>query len=131
MYKLLITLIACAASALSPSAAMAFGISHHGGIILDCEAPIFFDESPAKDAKVPSFQKFSVIASENTDPETVKVWVNNQPIAVQITAQRSGRLLIEGSLPAALSSGKAWVKTTAISHDGCDQLHNWNVYIGN
>lgn len=108
----------------------AYGVSHHGGIILDCEAPIFFDESPGKDARVGSFQTFSVVASDNTDPETIKLWVDNRLLEPKITRQRSGRVLIEGSLKEPITQGRVWIKTTAYSVDGCDQLHNWNVFVG-
>lgn len=115
--------------ALSSAEAEAYGVSHHGGILLDCEAPIFFDESPAKDARGHSFQTFSVVASNNTDPETIKVWIDNQPLEPKISRQRSGRLLIEGALIAPITQGKVWLKTTAYSMDGCDPLHNWNVFV--
>lgn len=127
-----ISTAALAVSLLLPAgAASAFGVSHHGGIIIDCTPPLFFEEAPAKDAKVAVFQKFSVVASDNTDPETVKVWANNEPVAVKITPQRSGRLLIEGEVAAPVTSGRVWMKATAISNDGCDQLHVWYVYPGN
>jgi hypothetical protein len=105
-------------------------VSHHGGPILHCEPPQFFDENPAKDAKVSSIQNFSVTASDNTDRETIQVWANNEPIAVKVTEERSGRLLIQGRLPAPVAKGKVWFRVTADSHDGCDQLDVWNVYAG-
>jgi hypothetical protein len=116
--------------ALLPSTGLAFGVGHHGGIILDCTAPIFFEEAPGKDAKVPVFQKFSFTASENTDPSTLKVWVNAKPVPFTVSEQRSGRLSVEAALPEPIAQGRAWIKVTGISHDGCDQLHTWNVYAG-
>ncbi len=113
-----------------PSTGLAFGVSHHGGMILDCTAPIFFDESPPKDAKVGLFEKFSFTASENTDAETLKVWVNTQPVEITVTPQASGRLTVEGKLQQPIPQGKVWIKATGVSDDGCDQLHNWNVYVG-
>lgn len=115
---------------LLPATVFAFGVSHHGGIILDCTPPIFFDESPAKEAGVPALQKFSFVASENTDRDTIKVWVNNEPVAVTISEQRSGRLAVEGVLSQPITDGRAWIKVTGYSNDGCDQLHVWNVYSG-
>jgi hypothetical protein len=112
------------------SAGFAFGVSHHGGVILDCTAPVFFEESPAREAKVGAFEKFSFTASENTDAETLKVWVNAQPVEFTATPQRSGRLTVEGTLPQPIPQGKVWIKVTGVSHDGCDQLHTWNVYAG-
>jgi len=115
---------------LAPATVFAFGVSHHGGIILDCTPPIFFEESPAKESRVPAFQKFSFVASENTDRDTVKAWVNNQPVAIAISEQRSGRLAIEGALPQPVTEGRVWIKVTGYSNDGCDQLHVWNVHAG-
>lgn len=112
------------------STGFAFGVGHHGGIILDCTAPVFFEESPAKEAKVRVFEKFSFTASDNTDAETLKVWVNAQPVEFTVTPQRSGRLTVEGRLPQPISQGRVWIKVTGVSHDGCDQLHTWNVYAG-
>lgn len=114
----------------APSAALAFGVSHHGGIILDCTAPIFFEESPGKDAKVPVFEKFSFTASDNTDAATLQVWVNAKPVKFSVEEQRSGRLAVEGFVDQPITSGKAWIKVTGVSHDGCDQLHTWNVFVG-
>lgn len=115
---------------LLPATVFAFGVSHHGGIILDCAPPIFLDESPAKETSVPALQKFSYGASENTDRDTIKVWVNNEPVAVTISEQRSGRLAVEGVLSQAITDGRAWIKITGYSSDGCDQLQVWNVYSG-
>jgi hypothetical protein len=112
------------------SPCLAFGVSHHGGVILDCTPPLFFDESPAKDAKVAGFREFSFVASDNTDRDTIKVWANNQPVAVEIAELRSGRLAVQGRLPEPVAAGRVWLKVTGYSHDGCDQLHTWNVYVG-
>jgi hypothetical protein len=113
----------------SSPAGFAFGVGHHGGIILNCTPPLFFDESPGKDASVPMLEEFSFVASDNTDRDTIKVWANNQPIAVEITELRSGRLMVKGHLPEIATSGRVWLKVTGYSDDGCDQLHNWNVYL--
>lgn len=120
----------CAACcALLSTQAFAVGVGHHGGPLLSCDPPQFFDETPAKDSKVPSFQEFSITASENTDGGTVKVAVNNEPVAVTVTEERSGRLLIKGSLKAPLTAGRAWIRVTGDSKDGCDELFVWNVYL--
>ncbi|MDD5037036.1 MAG: hypothetical protein PHE55_20100 [Methylococcaceae bacterium] len=106
-------------------------VSHHGGPILHCEPPVFFDETPGKEAKVPVIQDFSVTASDNTDAETIKLWANNEPVEVKITQERSGRLLIQGRLKEPVARGRVWFRVTADSHDGCDQWDVWNVYAGN
>lgn len=126
-FTVLMTLLLGAVSAHD---ALAYGVSHHGGPLLSCEPPQFFDESPAKDAKVSSFQSFSITASDNTDRDTVKVSVNNEPVPVTITEERSGRLAIQGSLKEVVTSGRVWIRVTGYSKDGCDQLRVWNVYVG-
>lgn len=122
--------IVCCCMWLTASATLAAGVSHHGGPILHCEPPHFFDEMPANDARVAAFQHFSITASDNTDGGTVKVWVNNEPVPVKIIEERSGQLRFEGSLNAPLTSGRAWIRVTGDSKDGCDELKVWNVRIG-
>lgn len=91
---------------------------------------MFFDESPSKDASVAEFSRFSVMASDNTDPATIKVWVNNQPVTPRVTPQRSGRLAIEGEVPAPIKSGRVWIKVSGFSHEECDELYNWHFSVG-
>lgn len=129
--KIAFGILSLIALGLAPTRSFAFVTGHHGGLILDCTAPIFFEESPGKDAKVKALEKFTFTASDNTHPESLKVWVNTVPVDIKITPQRSGRLTVEGSLPQPIAQGRAWIKVTGTSHDGCDQLHTWNVYTGN
>jgi hypothetical protein len=105
-------------------------LSHHGGLILDCKPPQFFDQTPGKEAKLGSIQNFSLTASDNTDRDTIKVWANNEPIEVVVTQQRSGEFLIQGRLKVPVSSGKVWFRVNAESNDGCDENSAWNVYAG-
>lgn len=132
MPRLLIAALAFLGLALSSSAALAGrAVSHHGGPILHCEPPQFFDQTPANGAKLGSVQDFSFTASDNTDSETIKVWANNEPVNVKITQQRSGSFLVEGHLPAPVAKGKVWFRVNAESNDGCDENGTWTVYAGN
>jgi hypothetical protein len=109
--------------------AQAEAVTHHGGPILHCDPPQFFDEKPVAESSVAAVDEFTLFASDNTDPSTVQVWVNNTKIPAHIEQQKSGRWLIKGKLVAPLTSGRAWFKVTGNSHDGCDELRVWNIYI--
>jgi hypothetical protein len=103
-------------------------LGHHGGLVTQCTDPSFFEETPGKEAQVKTLEKFSFTASDNTDPDYLEAWVNLQPVLLTITPQRSGRLSIEGKLPAPITQGRAWIKVIGYSRDGCELIHNWNVY---
>ncbi len=111
-----------------PQAGSALPPGHHGGLVTQCTDPRFFDETPADGAKVASLERFGFTASDNTDPDSIKAWVNLQPVAITVTPQRSGQLAIDARLTTPVTQGRAWIKVTGMSHDGCDQIHTWNVY---
>ena len=104
---------------------------HHGDWIVTCHKPKFIQEKPAQDSHVPVFQEFEFTASDNADEKTIKVWVNNKPVDVAITKKPSGYSKVVGKLPQPLLEGKAWIKVTSESMDGCNDLRAWNVYIKN
>jgi hypothetical protein len=106
-------------------------IGHHGGMILHCEPPHFFDEIPAADTRVGSFLSFSVTASENTDPATIKAFINNQQVPVTVDKERSGHYRVQGGLPQAVGKGRVWLKVSADSEEGCDEFKSWFVNVGN
>ncbi|MEI7868070.1 MAG: hypothetical protein WCI11_09255 [Candidatus Methylumidiphilus sp.] len=123
---------ACMMLAFSSSAAFAAPrVSHHGGLILNCEPPHFFDQTPGKDGKAASIQDFSLTASDNTDQATIKAWANNEPVEVKVTQERSGSFLVQGRLKEPVTKGKVWFRVNAESNDGCDDNSTWNVYTGN
>ncbi len=102
---------------------------HHGDWLVKCHVPKFIQEKPAQDSTVQVFQNFEFTASDNTDGATLKVWVNNTPLAVDIDKRPSGYLRVTGKLPEPITSGKAWIKVWSESNDGCNDLRAWNVYI--
>ena len=101
-------------------------IGHHGGMILDCKPPQFFDESPAADSKAAGAKSVSVTSSDDTDADTIKFWIDNQPVKPTVAQERSGRYRIEAPIPGNVS-GRIWVKVEAYSHDGCDNFKSWHV----
>ena len=105
-------------------------LGHHGGLVTQCTDPQFFDETPGQEARAKSLETIRFTASANTVPETIKLQVNLQPQVTTITRQRSQHVLVEAKLPAPITQGRAWIKVTAKSDDGCDQIHTWNVHTG-
>ncbi|WP_367027480.1 hypothetical protein ABZN20_09555 [Methylococcus sp. ANG] len=126
------TFIACATLPLIPMTASAAALSHHGGLILDCTPPLFFEESPANDSTVEVFDRFSFTASDNTDGATLKIWVDGKPVAPTITPQRSGRLTVEGRPDAPIGQPGARVRilVSGFSKDGCERSHAYYVHVG-
>jgi hypothetical protein len=102
---------------------------HHGDFIVVCHKPKFMQEKPVADSQVTEFQNFEFMTSDNTDGATLKVWVNNKLIDVIKDKKPSGHYHIIGKLPEPIRKGKAWVKVTSESNDGCNDLRAWNVYI--
>ncbi len=102
---------------------------HHGDFIVTCHPPKFMQEKPLDNAQVSSFQEFEFMTSDNTDGKTIKVWVNNKLLDVDIVPLASGHYRVKGKLPEPLLEGKAWIKVTSESNDGCNALRAWNVYI--
>ncbi|MDD2769187.1 MAG: hypothetical protein PHT19_10665 [Methylococcus sp.] len=125
------TIAAFAALLLSSGTAPAVGLSHHGGIILDCTPPLFFEESPANDATVEVFDRFAFTASADTDPATVHVWVDGKAVTPTITPQRSGRLTVEGRAESPISQSGARVRVlvSGFSKDGCERSHAYYVHV--
>jgi len=104
-------------------------IGHHGDMVMKCHKPMFFGEIPADNSKVKDFQKFSFNASANTDIATLKVRVNNEAVKVDTKKQTSGRYLVSGQTAAPIIEGKAWLKVSSESNDGCNGLKVWNIFI--
>jgi hypothetical protein len=118
------SLLSCASLAIA-----APRMSGHGEMIVKCHMPVFFDEIPADNSEVNTFGEFKFKTSENTDINTLKVWVNNQSIDVNKQKQLSGRHLVTGKLKQPLTTGKAWIKVISESSDGCHALQSWYVTI--
>jgi hypothetical protein len=116
--------------------ALAFGSAsaieftgHHGGIVTHCNDPEFYKESPPPDAKVARLEKLSFIASENTMTESIQVLVNLEPAVTHIIQNGNGTYTIEAVLATPKTEGRAWVKVTGHSDDGCQQLHTWDIFV--
>ncbi len=102
---------------------------HHGDWLVTCHKPKFIQEKPVMDSAVSEFQTFEFTASDNTDAATLKVWVNNNPLKVTIDKRPSGYYRVTGKLVEPIREGKAWIKVSSESNDGCNDLRAWNVYV--
>lgn len=102
---------------------------HHGGVITRCNDPEFYKESPPPDARVDQLGPIRFMASENTLPETLVVQIDLEPVTPEITRLGNGTFAVTVHPKTPHPKGKAWIKVTAYSEDGCQQLHNWNIFI--
>lgn len=102
---------------------------HHGGIVINCKDPEFYQEKPASNAKVSRLEKVSFIASDNTMTESVVVQVNLEPVKTRITQNGNGTFTVEADLPTPPKDGRVWIKVTGHSDDGCQQIHTWDVFL--
>jgi len=126
------TIIAWATLPLISATASGAALSHHGGLILDCTPPLFFEESPANESTVEVFDRFSFTASDNTDGTTLKIWVDGKPVAPTTTPQRSGRLTVEGrpETPIGQAGARVRILVSGFSKDGCERSHAFYVHVG-
>lgn len=102
---------------------------HHGGIVINCTDPEFYHESPAPNARVSRLEKVSFIASDNTMTESLVVLVNLSPTTTRITPNGNGTFTVEAELTTPITEGRAWIKATGHSDDGCQQLRSWDVFV--
>ena len=110
------------------SQAMEF-TGHHGGAVINCKDPEFYQESPAPNAKVSRLEKVSFIASDNTMIESLIVQVNLEPAKTRIIQNGNGTFTVEADLALPITKDRAWIKVTGHSDDGCQQLHTWDVFV--
>lgn len=114
------------AASFSCGSAWAYGSG--GGGSSGCEEPKFLEPKPAGSAA--SLAEFSFIASDNTEPDTLSVEVNGQPIQPTVTKRRSGDYEIKAVLPTPITQpGKARIGVKAKSREGCWGFQPWYVDI--
>jgi hypothetical protein len=120
----LLMLIVC----MNPAWSMEF-TGHHGGVVTNCKDPEFYHETPAPNAKVKLLETFSFIASENTMTESLEVAVNLEPVKTQIHQNGNGTFTVEARITPPKTEGRAWIRVTGHSDDGCQQLHTWDIFV--
>lgn len=118
---LVLTGLVLATAAFSAPEVFAYG---GGGSSRRCSEPKFYDEVPAKDAVVKSLAEISVVASDDTDTETLELDVDGKKLKPEMTRQLSGSWLLKAKLPQALTRpGKVRIALEAKSKDGCSAYH--------
>ena len=110
------------------SQAMEF-TGHHGGAVINCKDPEFYQESPAPNAKVSRLEKVSFIASDNTMTDSLIIQVNLEPAKTRIIQNGNGTFTVEADLALPITKDRAWIKVTGHSDDGCQQIHTWDVFV--
>ena len=113
-------LILLCSAALSPTT-FAYGGGGGGGGGSSCQEPSFTNISPENATTVSVLDRFSLVASDNTDLQTLEIKVNGQLVKPELTPQRSGATRAEVKVEPALNTpGKARITLRAKSRDGCE-----------
>lgn len=127
MGKLTIDLLFIALS-LTCSSAWAYG---GGGGTTSCAEAKFYDESPAKNAKVQSLSDIAIVASDNTDITSLEFEVNGQKIKPKITMRRSGEFDVKAHLPDPITQpSKIRIAVSAKSKEGCLAFFPYFISVG-
>ena len=128
MNKLALLAQACLALSLNPAAAWAYG---GGGGAASCAEATFYDESPARNAKVSALSDLALTASANTDPATLDWQVNGKPQKPDISQRRSGEWDLKIHLPEPITqAGKVRVTLVAKSKEGCSTFFPYYLLVG-
>lgn len=110
------------------SAVFAYGGG--GGGSSSCPEPKFYEESPAKNAVLPSLEEISLVASDNTDTSTLELEVNGRRLQPEISPRRSGEWVIKLKLPEPITQpGKVRITLVAKSKEGCSTFHPYYLEI--
>ena len=113
-------LILLCSAALSPTT-FAYGGGGGGGGGSSCQEPSFTNISPENATTISVLDRFSMVASDNTDLQTLEIKVNGQLVKPELTPQRSGATRAEVKVEPALNApGKARVTLRAKSREGCE-----------
>ena len=95
-----------------------------------CVKPKFSDFTPAENSAVATGSSFSFTTSENTNPNTIKVTIKDQPITLKIDTEHNGSFKVSGKLPTLLKSGDyARISIVARGQNDCAGDSGWFVKI--
>jgi hypothetical protein len=85
-----------------------------------CTEPSFYDEAPARNAKIPSLSGIEITASDITDPATLELNIQGQRVPVEVSTLLSGETRIKAHLPQPITqAGKVMITLTSRSKASC------------
>jgi hypothetical protein len=114
------SLILLGSAAISPIT-HAYGGGGGGGGGSSCQEPSFTNIAPESASTISVLDRFAVVASDNTDLQTLEIKVNGQLLKPELTPQRSGATRAEVKIePAINTPSKARITLRAKSRDGCE-----------
>ena len=94
-----------------------------------CIKPKFTEFSPADKSEVAAKSVISFVASEDANPESIKVTAKELPVALTITPENEGSFLVTGNLPETLKDTFARISISAEGHNKCKGTGGWLVKI--
>ncbi len=113
------------------AASTAWGYGGGGGGSASCSEAKFYDESPARNSKVPSLSDISLVASDNTEISTLDLQVNGLKLKPAASQRRSGEWELKACLPDPITKpGKVRVTVTAKSKEGCETFFPYYLTVG-
>lgn len=93
-----------------------------------CAKPKFSEFVPADKAEVAAASDFSFTASANAYPESIKVTVKKQPVAINVT-EINGVYRVTGKLPDSLRNTYARININAEGPSRCQGSGGWLIKI--
>ncbi len=94
-----------------------------------CEKPDFSQFSPPDKAAIPPNAEFAFMASPNTKPDSIKVFVKNLSATISVKPVAQG-FQVSGKLPATLHRTFARISISAEGANQCKGSGGWLVNIG-
>ena len=89
-----------------------------------CAKPKFSDFAPANNAEVAGNAEFTFVASAGTHPETIKVSIKDQPVALELQPKGSA-FLVKGKLPDLPNPSFARIQISAVAGNNCEGSDVW------
>lgn len=95
-----------------------------------CAKPKFSDFTPVEKSDVSPKAAFSFIASANTYPESIKVTVKGEPVAVKVEDKKGTAFLVSGTLPDSAQNDFVRININADAANNCKGTGGWLLKVG-